>query len=263
MCTVFLAWQQHPDYPLVIASNRDEFHQRPTAAAQWNDDETWFGGRDQRDGGSWLGVARSGRFAVITNFRAPALERNDAESRGALVRRWLAGEASDQFISHLERDDVYNGFNLLFGDRELLMYFSNRQADKAVQRLPAGIYGLSNGLLDEAWPKVSLGKRRFSALMEHQELDFDVLTGLMRDKRPAPDHTLPNTGVPKDWESLLSSLFITSPAYGTRATTVVSVDKQGEVRFRETRFQPSGDEAGVESSQFFLTPVADTGNGEG
>ena len=252
MCTVFIAWQHHPQYPLVVASNRDEFHQRPTAGAKWNDADSWFGGRDERDGGSWLGTAKSGRFAVITNYRDPSNDVPDARSRGELVRRWLQGEPATQFIAELEQADYYNGFNLLFGDREQLYYFSNRSEQKTVQTLAPGIYGLSNGLLDEPWPKVRLGKRRFDAVLEQANLDVEVLSGLMRDRRPAPDDSLPSTGVPLALERMLSSLFIVSPGYGTRATTVFAYDLGGSVTFNELRYDPAGNEAGQANESFKL-----------
>lgn len=253
MCTVFLAWHHHANYPLILASNRDEFHQRPTAAAKWNDDGLWFGGRDEREGGGWLGASKSGRFAVLTNYRAPANDNPDAQSRGALVRRWLTGESSVDFQQHLEADAaIYNGFNLLFGDVKNLHYFGNRSQTRKVQPLAAGIYGLSNALLDVPWPKVLLGKRRFETLVAYDDVELDVLSGLMTDRRPAPDGALPSTGMPIELERLLSSLFIVSPAYGTRATTVVTFDAKQQAAFKETRYAPSGAVSGEDLQRFAI-----------
>lgn len=258
MCTVFIAWKFAAHAPLIVASNRDEFHQRPTSPAAWQnaagDGATWFGGRDERDGGSWLGVAKNGRFAMITNFRKPAAENSKAQSRGNLVRRWLEGEAQAEFCQHLETSaDAYNGFNLLFGDVQQLLYFGSTTDSAVVQTLAPGIYGLSNGALNEQWPKVKLGLRRFESAVEASpEIDIEVLTGLMADRRTAPDKLLPQTGVPLEWERMLSSLFIVSPAYGTRATTVFGIGANGTVNFKESRFSPSGDLAGETHRQFEL-----------
>lgn len=251
MCTVFIAWQARQGLPLIVASNRDEFHQRPTSAAAWQSDGLWFGGRDEKDGGSWLGIAKTGRFAVITNYRDPDNISQTAPSRGGLVRRWLEGESQAEFVAHLEQEGQrYNGFNLLFGDHEQLYYFGSASESGRVASLAPGIYGLSNGLLDEAWPKVRRGKQSFTELLTQDSLDEATLQQLMANRDKAADVELPNTGVPKAWESLLSSLFIVSPAYGTRATTVVMVNDRAETRFVETRFDASGDVAGQTTQRF-------------
>ncbi|MDD9893796.1 MAG: NRDE family protein [Gammaproteobacteria bacterium] len=256
MCTVFFAWQSRKDLPLIVASNRDEFHQRPTSAAAWQADGLWFGGRDEKDGGSWLGIAKSGRFAVITNFRDPENIKQVAPSRGDLVRRWLEGEEQEVFCNHLESAaEDYNGFNLMFGDTAQLYYFGSAISPAKVQTLAPGLYGLSNGVLDEAWPKVKLGKRRFETVVGAEEVGFDVLRGLMSDRRKAPDEALPNTGVPREWESLLSSLFIVSPAYGTRATTVFTLSNSGQSEFIETRFDSTGEVTGQTQEAFAISHV--------
>lgn len=252
MCTVFLAWKTRPDLPLIVASNRDEFHQRPTAAASWQSDGRWFGGRDEKDGGSWLGVAKSGRFAILTNVRNPSAENPQAVSRGGLVKDWLDGQPQPVFCQHLEQHSGrYNGFNILFGDAETLHYFgSSAESPAGVTDLQPGLYGLSNAGLDADWPKVRLGKRRFETVVQAAEVEFDVLRGLMGDRRQAPDAALPETGVPLEWERMLSSLFIVSPAYGTRATTVFTLDGDGRYQFTESRFQASGELAGFTQEQF-------------
>lgn len=255
MCTAFLAWKVRPDLPLVVASNRDEFHQRPTAAAAWQGQGQWFGGRDEKDGGSWLGVAKKGRFALLTNVRDPAAENPQAISRGGLVKAWLEGQQKAAFCQQLEQSyGRYNGFNLLFGDDEVLFYFGSASGtEPSVQTLGPGIYGLSNASLDVEWPKVLLGKRRFQSLLSAESLDFDVLRGLMADRRQAPDQSLPDTFVPQDWERLLSSLFIVTPAYGTRATTVFSLDQSGRYNFSESRFLPSGELDGFTQESFAIS----------
>lgn len=256
MCTVFFAWQYRDELPLVVASNRDEFHQRPTSAAAWQGegDQLWFGGRDDKDGGSWLGLSKAGRFAVITNFREPENINADAPSRGGLVKRWLEGESTDSFSLHLNNDaNAYNGFNLVFGDAKSLYYFGSAEEKPVVRSLAPGLYGLSNGLLDEPWPKVKLGKRRFETVMQAEKIEFDVLRGLMSDRRPSPDEFLPNTGVPKELERLLSSLFIVSPSYGTRATTVLTRDAAGHCEVIETRYDAAGEVDGYSQEHFAIS----------
>lgn len=264
--------------PLILASNRDEFHQRPTSAAHWQGGadgaQRWLGGRDERDGGSWLGVSAAGRFAVITNYRNPAADKPDAKSRGALVRRWLEGEALTSFGAHLEQDSrIYNGFNLLFGeigDVSQLFYFQNHSDTPSsdfpsqpcrLQPLEAGVYGLSNASLDSAWPKVEKGRAAFERMLA-EDVTPDTLPAellaVMSDATPAADNALPQTGVPLEWERMLSSLFIVSPAYGTRATTAVCVEQHTaavNVRFVERQVAPSGESAGEHSEQFEILPM--------
>lgn len=238
MCLILLAWQAHPDYPLVVAANRDEFFSRRTAAADfWNDAPDVLAGRDLEAGGTWLGVARNGRFAALTNFRDPARNKQGAPSRGELVSRFLTGEQTPEaYLLELESAaERYNGFNLVFGDPGGLWCFSN--CGEGEKPLLPGVYGLSNHLLDTPWPKVARGK---SAL--HDALgalpDEQPLFALLRDDSIAPDEALPRTGVSLEWERLLSAAFVRSPAYGTRSATVVLADAAGNMRFIEQTFQP-------------------------
>lgn len=257
-----------------MASNRDEFHQRPTSAAHWQGGDCgqhdWFGGRDERDGGSWLGMSRAGRFAVITNHRNPATEKPTAESRGALVRRWLEGEVLTSFSNHLEQDSaIYNGFNLLFGEvgsgtsvgSSKLWYFGNHKQPCQVRRLAAGTYGLSNASLDTPWPKVVAGRQAFENVLAKDLALMPLsheLTTLMSNPAQASDEALPQTGVPLEWERLLSSLFIVSPAYGTRATTAICVENVNavvSVCFAERQYAASGKPAAECDEQFEINSL--------
>lgn len=238
MCLILLAWRSHPDYPLVVAANRDEFFSRPTApAAFWPESPQVLAGRDLEAGGTWLGVTRTGRFAALTNFRDPARNRVGAPSRGELVSRFLTGSLTPSaYLDMLEScSDRYNGFNLLFGDPAGLWYFSNCGGGE--RQLGPGVYGLSNHLLDTPWPKVARGKSALNtalrALPEEKPL-FDLL----HDDSVAPDEVLPRTGVSLEWERLLSAAFISSPGYGTRSATVLLADAAGNVRFVEKGFLP-------------------------
>jgi uncharacterized protein with NRDE domain len=237
MCLIVFAWQVIPGMPLIAAANRDEFYDRPTEpAAWWNDHPQIYAGRDLEGGGTWLGITRSGRFAAITNVRAPGDWRDDAPSRGRLVANYLSGTLSAQdYIREIGvRSQAYNGFNLLIGDAAELVWFSNRgDADpRNGKPLPPGIYGLSNDLLDTPWPKVVRTKAQFSSLLcqgAPQDAYFEMLTDTAR----ASDCRLPKTGVSTDMERLLSSVWIESPDYGTRASTVVHLDQRGNAVLQE------------------------------
>jgi uncharacterized protein with NRDE domain len=167
MCLILIAWQAHPDYPLVVAANRDEFFARPTAAAAfWPDAPQVLAGRDLEAGGTWLGVSRQRRFAALTNYREGGRQRVDARSRGALVADFLTSRASPvAYLTQLETAAAeYNGFNLVVGDGESLAYYSNR-GDGQPRWLKPGIYGLSNHLLDTPWPKLASAKAAFAAAL--------------------------------------------------------------------------------------------------
>lgn len=240
MCLILLAWQAHPQYPLILAANRDEFYDRPTAAADfWEERPDILGGRDLRDGGTWLGVTRRGRWAALTNYRDPQAVRAGAPSRGWLVRNFLEG--SDSPAAYLERlaprVREYNPFNLFAGDAESLHIVSSQGSSGPV---PPGVHGLSNAVLDTPWPKVRRGREAFRRLLErHSEPDPDALFQCLADMERAPDGDLPETGIGQDWERILSPLFITSPVYGTRSSTVLMVNRRGRVTFIERSFQDS------------------------
>lgn len=238
MCLILLAWRAHPDYPLAVAANRDEFFSRRTAAADyWEDAPDILAGRDLEAGGTWLGVTRQGRFAALTNFRDPARIRQNAPSRGDLVSRYLRGKEPPQaFLQALTPVAMnYSGFNLLFGDRESLWYFSN--CGEGAGQLTPGIYGLSNHLLDTPWPKVARGKSALGTALLALP-DEGPLFSLLRDDSIAPDHALPRTGISLEWERLLSAAFISASGYGTRSATVLLMDASGNARFIEQGFQP-------------------------
>jgi len=227
MCLIVFAWQVVPGMPLAAAANRDEFYERPTRPAAWWDDHPQvYGGRDLRGGGSWMGITRDGRFAAVTNVRAPAEQRAGAPSRGALVADYLIGGASPQeYVAALrERGGAYNGFNLLVGDQDTLVWFSNA-GDGDVrngQALPRGIYGLSNGLLDTPWPKVVRTKAQFASLL-CQGAPNDAYFEMLSDTVQARDCRLPVTGVAIEMERVLSAVCIESPTYGTRSSTLVQL----------------------------------------
>jgi uncharacterized protein with NRDE domain len=233
MCLIVFAWRVIPAVPLVAAANRDEYYQRATApAAAWPEHPQIYAGRDLQAGGSWMGITQPSaeggpsRFAAITNIRAPSEHRDNAPSRGHLVSDYLAGSMSPQeYIESIrEGAAAYNGFNLVLGDRDTLIWFSNKGGDdpRNGKPLEPGVYGLSNALLDAPWPKVLKTKAQFASLLclgAPDEAFFEMLS----DTTPAPDLRLPETGVPLDLERVLSAVRIESPSYGTRTSTVVKL----------------------------------------
>lgn len=230
MCLILLAWQVHPDFPLVVAANRDEFYARPSAPAGfWADQPTVLAGRDLSAGGTWLGMSTGGRFAALTNYRDPTQAQADRPSRGMLVADFLAG--TDAPGEYLTRTRDYgqrcNGYNLLVGhlgrDSAELWWASNISDES--RRLTPGIYGLSNHLLDTEWPKVGAGKTALSAALDELPGELPLRTLLVNPNTYADEH-LPATGVPIEWERALSAAFIRVPGYGTRASTIVKVDTQ-------------------------------------
>jgi uncharacterized protein with NRDE domain len=240
MCVIYFAYNVHPDHPLVLIANRDEFYDRPTkAAAYWDDHPEIFAGRDLVGGGTWLGITRSGRIAAVTNYREPGAEKGSV-SRGDLVAGFLkSAETPEDYLAHVvERQQDYSGFNLLIGEfgheRSELFYFSNR--GDGIERINSGVYGLSNRLLDTAWPKVRDGKSRFRELINSGSLETDPLFELLADESLAADAELPDTGIGYEREKALSAIFIKTPIYGTRSSTVVTFDNTFEGRLEERVF---------------------------
>ncbi len=255
MCLIVLAWHLHPDYPLVVAANRDEFFSRPSKpAAFWEDAPQILAGRDSQAGGSWLGISRQGRFAALTNYREGAGQRRAAPSRGALVADFLAGEAAgESYLAKVAaRGADFNGFNLLVADGQQLCYFSNRGTTPCC--LPPGIYGLSNHLLDTAWPKLTAAKAAFATALEALPAEapfFDLLA----DREIVADAHLPASGVPLEWERILSAIFVHSPSYGTRASALLSVRRDGRVSFVERSFAADTSLLGEVRESFLFSPA--------
>lgn len=237
MCLILFAHRYHPDYPLVLAANRDEYYARPSASASfWPEAPRLLAGRDLVGGGSWLGITRAGRWGAITNYRHPAEFSRHGRSRGLLVRDYLLGDTPPlAFVEELAAGaDPYPGYNLLAGEGEELAWFSNRGG--APRRLPAGIYGLSNHLLDTPWPKVAGGKRALAALLAAPSPDPEALFALLADSSPAADALLSDTGIGPERERQLSPRFIRTPGYGTRCSTVLLIDRERQVTFIERNF---------------------------
>ena len=234
MCLILFACHMHPDYPLILIANRDEFHARPTRVAQWwYDSPNLLAGQDLTAGGTWLGITTSGRIAAITNYRDPSSNNPVAHSRGALTTEFLQQQISpEKYQEQLQtqRND-YNGYNLLFGSVDNLYYFSNRGGPPFT--ISPGIHGLSNHLLDTPWPKVSKGKQALEQMLKQQKINPDCLWTVLADPTIAADEELPETGIGLDWERQLSAIRIVGDHYGTRTSTLLLVRKDGQVHFVE------------------------------
>jgi uncharacterized protein with NRDE domain len=239
MCLYAFAFKTHPDYPLVIAGNRDELYDRPTAPLGfWQDHPHVLGGRDLKHKGTWLGMSRKGSLALLTNFREGDRPKSQGFSRGHLVSNFLTGGLSPK--SYLEKLTEtaadYAGFNLLVGDAHGLWYFSNRRP--GIQELKPGVYGLSNHLLDTPWPKLSRARAAFEAILGNQaEIGINDLIGILTDRKSVPDKALPQTGIELALERLLATVFVISPGYGTRSSAVILVDRYYHVTFFEQTWQ--------------------------
>lgn len=242
MCLLVLAWQVRADTPLLLAGNRDEWYARPAAPAQfWPDAPQVLAGRDLEAGGSWLGVTRDGRFAAVTNYREPRAPA--PRSRGDLVREYLCGAlAPGEYAQRVQRiRDDFAGFNLLLGDGDALWWLSNR-ADAPV-RLPPGIYGLSNHLLDTPWPKVQTAKAALGALCAAGVPSTAALLELLGDRRTYPVEGDPLAGIDAALARAASAIFIETPRYGTRCSSVLRVGTDGRVEFTERSHVPQRGEA--------------------
>lgn len=251
MCILLAAYQDHPRYRLVIAANRDEFYERPTAPlAFWPDHPQILAGRDLEHGGTWLGVDRRGRFGAVTNVRGGSTS-SPRRSRGLLISEFLLGDdAPDRHVERLQADARhYDGFNLLLATDKQLLWWSNQTPGP--RALTPGTYGLSNDSLDTPWPKVVSLKTQFTQF-KHLEGDLliDALLGVLQDTRLPLDTDLPNTGVGLAAERLLGSIFISAAHYGTRCSSVVLLDRSGEVSFIERRYGPNGSLAGNSRFRF-------------
>ena len=255
MCLLILAHQVAPDYPLLVAANRDEFHARPTAVSDfWADHPGLLAGKDLQQGGTWMGVTRDGRFAAVTNYRDPARTAVAPRSRGELSLAYLTGaQDTESFLAGgATRAREYAGFNLLVGDRHGLWYFSNSD-DARPQRLAPGIYGLSNARLDTPWPKVELGKARLQALLQGPPPAHGTLATLVSDRRLATQGALAGLGLDSNMEAKLSAQFIVTDNYGTRSNTTLWTDNHNRVSWREESFDAQGTVCAVQQKDFNLT----------
>jgi uncharacterized protein with NRDE domain len=258
MCLVVVALNAHPRYELVVAANRDEFHARAAVPAHWGDQPPYAGvlaGRDLMAGGTWMGVRRDGRWALVTNVREGRGNNPDAPSRGELVPAILnADVAPAAALAALHANAAaYNGFNMLAGDGNSATWMSNRVPHAHV--LVQGVHGLSNARLDTPWPKLSRTMAAISAWAERGDDALSPLFAALTDRTMAPDADLPATGVPLAWERLLSAPFIVSADYGTRCSTVLAIDRNGNALLVERSFDAGGNSTGDVRFEFDVPRV--------
>lgn len=252
MCLIVFGWDIHPKYKLILAANRDEFYSRPTnAAAFWEDHPQLLGGRDLQAGGSWMLVSRKGKLAAVTNYRDPANIQAYAASRGAIPTDYLTGEYSPKAYAEWlhENQHRYNGFNALIGDADMLVHYSNYEGK--INQITPGIHGLSNALLNTRWPKVEKVKSGFRELISTPFSHADLLH-LMSDTSTADSSDLPDTGVPPELEKALSAVCIRTENYGTRCTTVMTLDRNGRVAFTEKTHEPGATPGSRENNPVYF-----------
>ena len=259
MCILFIAVNQHPDYPLIICANRDEFHQRPTQQMHWwpNSKKPLqiLAGKDLEAGGTWLGIKENGKFAALTNYRQipsnPQTQNKKLKSRGEVVVSALNdSEFSFSQLQSTVKD--YQGFNLIFGDIHQLSCFDS--VNQRFTPLATGYHSICNGALDDIWPKMASGEQQLEAYISrcanHEEaISHAQLLLMMQDEMTAPDHLLPKTGLPLEWERRLSAIFIKSAEYGTRSTCIITIDKQGATNVTEVSYDIMGN---ITTQQDFL-----------
>ena len=243
MCLVALALGQVPGQPLVIAANRDEFHARPTHDAHWWPDKPdVLGGRDLQAGGTWLALGRNGRFATVTNFRDAQTPEPRHRSRGHLVTGFVDCALAPMAYLDTIEEDAYSGFNLIVGTATEVAYLSNRE--DGVRALGPGIYGLSNALLDGPWHKVESSKQRLAELIATNTVNESSLMRLMNDRDKAPVDEVETGHLDFATARAISAPFIVLPDYGTRCTTIVLADGDGNWSFIERRFDATGKRSG-------------------
>lgn len=253
MCLIVLSLGQHPDYPLILAANRDEFHARPTKEAHWWPDKPdVVGGRDLQAGGTWLALHKNGRFATVTNFRDAQPPSPKHRSRGHLVTDFLESKLTPQDYLATIEEGAYAGFNLIVGTAREIAYLSNRE--DGTRELAPGTYGLSNALLDGPWHKVESCKDRMADLLSAGTINETTLMRLMDDRKKAPVAEVESAHLDFDKAHAITAPFIVMPDYGTRCTTVVIADKDSNWRFFERRFDSAGNTTGESQFSFAVEP---------
>ncbi|MEQ8302496.1 MAG: NRDE family protein [Cyclobacteriaceae bacterium] len=234
MCLIFISLSNHPHYKLIVAANRDEFYHRKTAPAQyWNDHSQILGGRDLEANGTWMAMTKSGKLGMVTNYRDLKNINPNAPTRGQLVSDFLTnGDHAEAYLKEVHhKAPQYNGFNLVVGELDNLYYYSNYQSK--IVRLEPGFFGLSNHLLDTPWPKVENGKKKMLPVISADTVSPNDLFEILLDEEIAPDNQLPSTGLDIERERALSAMFIKTPNYGSRCSTVILVDRNNKITFQE------------------------------
>jgi len=252
MCLVVFSYKHHPDYKLIIAANRDEFYQRPTKPADFWESTELLAGKDLEAHGTWMGVTKSGRVSLLTNYRDLRNIKQNAPTRGKLVTDFLLNDHKPkQYLENIDTiSHAYNGFNLVLGNQEDLWYYSNQE--KKITMLGSGIYGLSNALLDTPWPKLTRAKEKVGVEINQNNLNPEKILDSLFDEFRPNDEKLPDTGIGLEKERMLSSIFIKSPNYGTRCSTFLSIDKDNNAVFHERTYNLESFDYNLRTFEFEL-----------
>lgn len=252
MCVSFLAYNAHPKFTFILAHNRDEYYSRKSLQARfWDENQELLAGTDLMTGGTWLGITKQCRIALVTNVRKKKTQEIEKISRGMLVKNFLTStiDAEDYLKNVITAKSNYADFNLILGNLTQSLYYCSSMHEK-ITKLKPGIYGLSNASLDTPWPKVTDGKTKFQKIIQ-QEKDFvDDLLTLMKNQTPWPDQALPDTGVGLEVERILSPIFVVTPNYGTHSTTIITLSTKGELTFVENSYLHNKDQPEIVSYSF-------------
>jgi uncharacterized protein with NRDE domain len=255
MCLYVFAYESHSHYRLILASNRDEYYDRPTKDAHiWASSPNVLAGRDIVKCGTWMGITKTGRFAAVTNYRNPSQQLLKADSRGTLVSNFLSNDISPEeyMINVIKKRTFYNGFNLLVADLSRFLYFNKNLSSMEV--LKPGIYGLSNHFLNTPWPKVKKSKQALvNYLKDNVIVEPQCLFEILADTETAPEIELPDTGIGLEREKMLSSIFIQGTDYGTRSSTILLIDRNNHVTFEERSFNGSLNNSKIVSYEFDIS----------
>jgi uncharacterized protein with NRDE domain len=247
MCLVVFAWKVHPRYRLILAANRDEYHERRSSPlAQWKNQRDILAGRDLQAGGTWLAIDRHGRFGVVTNFRDLQPPLPGARSRGELIPAYLSQSAStSQYVPEIESNvSDYSGFNLLLGDADSMWYVTNR-AERGARELTPGVYGLGNQLLDTPSPKVTRVLRGFESAIQMSAVSSSTLFQLLSDRTQcATQATDAPSSIGPDLQRALAAPFVAHSIFGTRCSTALLIGTSGEIEMSERRFDADGTASG-------------------
>lgn len=252
MCLIVFAWEAHPEYRLVLAANRDEFHNRPARNLDWWPDQPeLLAGRDLQAGGTWLAASRNGRFATVTNYREGQPKKADLKSRGDLVTDFVSGATSPEIFLDGIDDQQYAGFSLLAATNDELWYVSNR--GDGPRKLEPGIYGLSNASLDTPWSKLTRSRDALATLIASGDISGTTLMRVLSDRTPAPVADIDNDELPFELARAVTAPFIVAPDYGTRCTTAVTWRTDGNVAVTERRFDAGGEQSGESTVRFAVS----------
>ncbi|MBP9152105.1 MAG: NRDE family protein [Flavobacteriales bacterium] len=242
MCLCLFAINESEEFPFILIANRDEYRKRPAAKADfWKDEPNVLAGRDLEGMGTWLGTNKAGKIAFLTNYRHPNFFGRKGPTRGTLVSNFLTSDVDgESYIKSIENPEAYNGFNLVVGTAKKLFFYSN--VENEIKPITSGIHGLSNAFLNTSWPKVDDGKAKLKVAIEANPFDTDKLFSILHDSSFAKEEDLPQTGVGREFEKLLSAKFINTPDYGTVCSTVIKFDRNGTCFFNERTFDADGNE---------------------